>query len=211
MRSRQRIIRAAAVDGAVVDRRLESTQLESKACGGDTVIMGEPSTQHEMFTLLVEQHQRALLKVCWAYGYTAHDRDDLFQEIAARLWRSFERYDRERPFSTWMFRIALNVAIDFRRRKRRWEIVSSHSELVDSAVDGSSDKEKSEQLSELRELLEKQTDADRAILVLHLEGNSNREIGEVIGISESNVGTRISRLKHAMKQSIRATVSEKGT
>ncbi len=79
-----------------------------------------PPSDHEPFLSLLESHQRPLLKVCWAYGRTSHDRDDLLQEIVGRLWAAFGTYDPSRKFSTWMFRVALNVAIDFRRRQRRW-------------------------------------------------------------------------------------------
>ena len=72
--------------------------------------MDPPPSDHEHFLSLLEAHQRPLLKVCWAYGRTAHDRDDLLQEIVARLWAAFGRYDPGRKFSTWMFRVALNGA-----------------------------------------------------------------------------------------------------
>jgi RNA polymerase sigma-70 factor (ECF subfamily) len=169
--------------------------------------MGDPLAKSDQFTTLMEQHQRALLKVCWAYGYSAHDRDDLFQEIAARLWSTFDRYDRSRPFSTWMFRVAFNVAIDFRRRKRRWGKESQSLEMDEALVEDSDDSSKREQLAELRELFEKQTDADRAMLFLHLEGNSHREIGEVLGMSESNVGTRLNRMKNSLRRSVNGSAN----
>lgn len=80
------------------------------------------SANEELFLSLVETHQRMLMNVCWAYTRTPDDRDDLFQEIVARLWSAFAGYDRERTFSTWMYRVALNVAIDCRRRGQRREM-----------------------------------------------------------------------------------------
>ena len=161
---------------------------------------------HEEFLALIESHQRLLWKVCWAYTFSAHDRDDLFQEIVGRLWSAFARYDRERTFATWMYRVALNVAIDFCRRKRR----STRIESLDEASDVASpdDATKREQLRELRELLDGQSEANRAILLLYLEGHSHREIGEVLGMSESNVGTRLSRLKKSLRQSAKANNQE---
>ena len=157
------------------------------------------SADQEHFVSLVDQHQRMLLKVCWAYTHTSHDRDDLLQEIVGRLWAAFGNYDRERPFSTWMYRVALNVAIDFRRRRQTRGTLS----LDDHDPPSRHDEPKQEQLRELRELLERQTEADRAILLLCLEGNSYREIAEIIGISESNVGTRLNRLKKSLRESVR--------
>lgn len=153
---------------------------------------------------MLESHQRALHKVCWVYGKSSHDRDDLFQEIISQLWRSFGKYDRQRSFSTWMYRIALNVAIDFQRRQRRrsgeiQHLGSGQTDVPDATHD---DAAKIEQQHELRELLETLDDADRALLVLYLEGHSLREIGDVLGINESNVSTRLYRLKKSLRQSV---------
>jgi len=157
------------------------------------------------FLSLIRTHDRLLMKVCWAYTNTSHDRDDLFQEIIGRLWSAFAKYDRNRKFSTWMYRVALNVAIDFRRRQqRRWPEAQSLDETQHSPQRST----RRDMHDELRELLEKQSEADRAILLLYLEGNSHREIGAVVGISESNVGTRLSRLKKSLRQSAKKSGSE---
>ena len=100
-----------------------------------------------------------------------------------------------------MYRVALNVAIDFYRRRHRRE---GKSLIIDDANEPrvAFDEDKQEQLQELRELMEQLSEGDRAILLLCLEGNSYREIAEIIGISESNVGTRLSRLKKSLRQSV---------
>jgi RNA polymerase sigma-70 factor (ECF subfamily) len=103
-----------------------------------------------------------------------------------------------------MYRVALNVAIDFHRRHRRW---GTTAVSLDDAHEPSSpqDESKMEQLQELHELLERLSEADRAILVLSLEGNSYAEISDILGISESNVGTRLSRLKKSLRATVRAS------
>lgn len=166
--------------------------------------MDSSHADHEIFLSLFAAHQRLLQKVCWAYGYTSHDRDDLLQEIVSRLWAAFENYDRQRPFSTWMYRVALNVAIDFRRRKRRWGREGQHLDNGDAAIPDTAthDTAKQDQLRELKELLEQLSEVDRPILLLSLEGYSYQEIGEVLGISETNVGTRLNRLKKSLRQFI---------
>jgi RNA polymerase sigma-70 factor (ECF subfamily) len=171
---------------------------------GEQVSMNRPPRDHEQFLSLIRSHQRPLLKVCWVYGRTSHDRDDLLQEIVARLWSAFDRYDPDRKFSTWMYRVALNVAIDFRRRQRRWgrEAASLDDSGAAVVTEPADDAAKREQLSELRELLEGQSDSDRALLLLYLDGHLHREIGDVLGISESNVGTRLSRLKKSLRESV---------
>ncbi|MFO0812814.1 MAG: sigma-70 family RNA polymerase sigma factor [Gemmatales bacterium] len=165
--------------------------------------MGSPASDHDLFLSLLATHQRQLLKVCWVYGASGHDRDDLLQEITRQLWASFPRYDRSRSFSTWMYRVALNVAIDQRRRSRRAAATVS---LVETDAMEDDDHERREQLAELRELLLQQSEADRALLLLHLEGHTHREISDILGITETNVGTRLNRLKQSLRQS-----AQKGT
>lgn len=163
--------------------------------------MAPRNTEHERFLSLLETYQRPLLKVCWVYSNTSHDRDDLLQEMVSQLWKSFGKYDSERSFSTWMYRVALNVAIDFKRKQRRLgreKTSLGHDETI-SAM-GRDDIGKSEQSRELHDLLEQQSEEDRALLLLYLESHSLREIGEVLGISESNVSTRLYRLKKSLRQ-----------
>jgi len=172
----------------------------------DTTSREATSIEHDEFLSLIEKHQRLLLKVCWAYTFTSHDRDDLLQEIMVRLWSAFAKYDRNRRFSTWMYRVAINVSIDFCRRKGRTKESESLDNVHEVALPA--DATKQEQLREMHELLEQQNEAERAILLLYLEGNSHREIGEVLGISESNVATRLSRLKKSLRRSTISTNRE---
>lgn len=165
------------------------------------------SPLHDRFLALVDEHRRPLAKVCWAYGRTPHDRDDLFQDIVTRLWSSFGSYDGHRPFLTWMYRVALNVAIDHRRRGQRW---GRDGASFDETMIPSADSERPDQLHILRELLDQQNDADRALLLLYLEGHSYREIGDVLGMSESNIGTRLYRLKESMRQSAQRSQQTEG-
>jgi RNA polymerase sigma factor (sigma-70 family) len=158
------------------------------------------TTHRDWLLSTLESQHRLIHKVCWAYTRTPEDRDDLFQEIAVRLLSAARNYDPTRKLSTWVYRVALNVAIDFHRQRLRRRKV-----LLGFEGDGQStsehDRAADEQLRELRELLERLTEVDRALLLLHLDGNSYREIGEVIGISETNVGTRLSRLKRTLRES----------
>lgn len=168
----------------------------------ESVATNEASAEERQrqFLAMLEDQMRPLGKICWAYADNSHDRDDLLQEIARRLWTAFDKYDSSRKFSTWMFRIALNAAIDFRRRKRRWG--RQAVEFADNFdVPADDDPDKRLQVRELRELLDNQNEADRALLLLYLEGHSHREIGEIVGASESNIGTRLHRLKQTMRHS----------
>lgn len=158
---------------------------------------------HEWVLTVLEMHQRLIHKVCWVYAESHSDRDDLFQEIAVRLLSALRHYDRTRRLSTWVYRVAMNVAIDFQRKRRRRRSVTLGFD-GDQASKPAERPERAEQLSELRSMLGQQTEVDRALLLLHLNGSSHSEIGEVLGMSESNVGTRLNRLKKSLRESASA-------
>ena len=159
------------------------------------------SVDHEWFLSVLDSHQRLIQKVCWAYANSLDEREDLFQEIVVRLLSAARNYDSARKLSTWVYRVALNVAIDSYRKRRRQgkEHLGFDGDLQPVA---DQDPVVAEQLGELRDLLERQTEVNRALLLLHLEGNTHREIGEVLGFSESNVGTRLNRLKKSLRKSV---------
>ena len=162
------------------------------------------SVDREWFLSVLDSHQRLIHKVCWAYANSPDERDDLFQEIAVRLLSAARNYDPTRKLSTWIYRVALNVAIDsYRKRRLRSQVHLG----FDGDLEPSSNQDPMvvEHLRELRSLLERQTEVDRALLLLYLEGNTHREIGEVLGLSESNVGTRLNRLKKSLRQSVHSS------
>jgi len=160
--------------------------------------MASQETQ-DQFQSLVEEHKKILYKVSRLYCKNRDDRDDLAQEIVVQLWRSFEQYDSRRRFSTWMYRIALNVAISFYRREstRNRHILAAGEFLLEVADETSGP---ADELALLYLFIEELDGLSKALLLLYLDGNSYQEIGEVLGIGESNVATKLNRLKTKMKQ-----------
>jgi RNA polymerase sigma factor (sigma-70 family) len=155
----------------------------------------------DRFQVLLEQHKKILYKVCNSYCRNPDDREDLAQQIVAQLWQSFRSFDGRVAFSTWMYRVALNVAISWYRRERTrtLHIVPAGERLLDVAGESET---QSDDIRLLYELIGKLDELNKALILLYLDGNSNREIGEVLGISETNVTTKISRLKKTMRQEI---------
>ncbi len=158
---------------------------------------------------MLTEHRGIVLKVAFAYARDAADREDLAQEIAAQLWQSFPRLDPARPVSTWMYRVALNVAISSLRKAR---VRSRHQPLtgepdvtavpapappLSGAADAADDR-----LDVLRTCIDQLEPLSRALLVLYLDDRSSREIAEILGISETNVTTRIGRLKSHLRASV---------
>lgn len=153
------------------------------------------------FESLVAAHRGIIVKIAASYCRDPHDRADLVQDIALQLWRAWPSYAHDRPFSTWMYRVALNVAVSHRRRhhgrSQAEALDESHHQLVG---DHDVDAEDRERLALVQRAMQGLGGFDRALLLLHLEGCSNRESGEVLGISEGNVATRLGRIRQQLRR-----------
>ena len=163
----------------------------------------------ERFVQFLEQHKRILYKVASAYCANAEDRRDLAQEIVIQLWRAFPRYDDQFKFSTWMYRIGMNVAISYLRsegrRGRDTVALDEQIDLIDFAAADRLMGEAGDEVRLLQRLVGRLDEMSRALLVLYLEGYSHAEIAEILGISVSNAGTRINRIKQRLRDELSAS------
>ncbi len=157
-----------------------------------------------IFQELIERHRGIVFKVANTYARQADDRADLAQDIVAQCWRAFPSYDAQRPFPTWLYRIALNVAISFGRstRLRDEHAVAFDAELHDIGVDFGADEADSERVRALYRVIDRLDLLNRALLLLYLDERSQREIAEILGISETNVATKIGRLKQRLREDL---------
>lgn len=148
------------------------------------------------FAELLERHRGIVFKVAATYCRNAADREDVAQEIVTQLWRAFPKYDATRTFSTWMYRIALNVAISFVRsnsvRERHTVALDETHDVEDSSASPSEDDERTRLLYAFIDRLDT---LNRALLLLYLDEHSYRDIAAILGITETNVATKIGRLK----------------
>jgi RNA polymerase sigma factor (sigma-70 family) len=152
------------------------------------------------FEMLIERHKGILYKVANAYCKNEEDRKDLIQEIIIRLWQSRQRYNATYSMSTWVYRIALNTAISFYRKDtRRKQIALPVKEDILSLPDDTQP-ETELQLQLLQQFISELRELDRALILLYLEEKPYKEISEILGLSESNIATRIGRIKEKLKQ-----------
>lgn len=157
--------------------------------------------EQDRFLALLEEHDKILYKVASSYCRDPEDRRDLIQEIVVQLWRSFGRFDDSYRFSTWMYRIAMNVAISFYRshsRRQRDTVPADESLLEIVAADGEA--ETSDDVRLLHHFIGQLDELNRALMILYLDGNSYDTIAEILGISTTNVATKISRIKERLRR-----------
>ena len=165
--------------------------------------MTRSTDAHAEFSALLQRHAGIVFKVANSYARGAEDRADLAQEIAAQLWRAYPKYDDARSFTTWMYRVALNVSISQVRGEtlRRRHHVAYDPDLHLGEV-APHDHEAEEQNALLQQAMQALDPMSRALLLMHLDERSHREIAEVLGISESNVATKFSRIKQRLRTAL---------
>ena len=155
--------------------------------------------QKDQFLDILEKNIGIIIKIARAYSKTVSDKEDLINDITLELWKSFGRFKGDSKISTWIYRIALNTSMNYKRKREKDRLVfmddlkqienlswlieqsdSSLSEILYQCIDG---------LNQL----------NKAIILLYLDGNSHEEISDITGVSKTNVGTRISRIKEQIK------------
>ena len=154
------------------------------------------------FLEAVNQHQGIIFKICRMYCTDNTDSEDLFQEIILQLWKSWPGFNSTAKVSTWMYRIGLNTAITRLRKNKRRPSLQALSTGHDAIPEVSPQRLDILFDKELQAAIDKLDKLDRALVMLYLDEKSYREIAEIMGLSEGNVGVKISRIKAKLKEII---------
>jgi len=154
-------------------------------------------------TDLIRRHAGLIHKIAYAYCRDATDREEVVQEVALQLWRSRLRYDERYRETTWVYRIALNVAISFQRRERRHRerrlALDEQAITIAAASTSEGDAGPGEDVELLLRCVDDLGALDKALVLLFLDGNDHASIADVLGISVSNVGTKLWRIKDRLR------------
>lgn len=159
--------------------------------------------EKKQFIGVLNQHKRLLYKVTYAYCRNSDDRKDLEQEIIIQLWKSLNKYNDEFKLSTWIYKIALNVAIShYRRDVKRQKNNEPFDETIFQIAADEDCMEEQNKTDLLYKFINKLDELNKAIIILYLEDKSYKEISEIMGLTETNVGTKINRIKRILKESV---------
>ncbi|EAR01332.1 RNA polymerase sigma factor [Maribacter sp. HTCC2170] len=156
--------------------------------------------EHE-FVQVIKENEGIIFKITTVYTDNREDQQDLYQDIVYQLWKSFDSFRSESKFSTWMYRIALNTALTRIKKNKR----KGHSVPIDKVVLGQTDyydAEFEERIKILYSQIHQLNELEKGLILLMLEGKKYDEIAEITGLTSSNVGTRISRIKNKLKSQI---------
>lgn len=151
------------------------------------------------FKAFIEDNKPTIYKICRAYANDAEELKDFVQEVTIQLWRSHQKFENKSKLSTWVYRVTLNVCLTLsKKRSRAVDTVS----LLNTDIHEDNNEAEQEQLASLQRAIKKLKESDRAIVLLYLEDKSYKEIAEILGLTVSNVGVKVNRVKHQLKQLI---------
>ena len=152
------------------------------------------------FLQIIQKNQGIIHKVCNIYCDFEEDRNDLFQEIVAQLWKSYPSFRSDSKFSTWMYRVALNTAItSFKKNKRRPDQSSLTYDNFQIAEE-KYDSETEENIKQLHRAVGQLTGVEKSIVLLYLENKKYGEIAEITGITQNYVRVKMNRIKKKLKK-----------
>jgi RNA polymerase sigma factor (sigma-70 family) len=155
--------------------------------------------QRDQFLDILERNIGIILKIAGAYAKTVPDKEDLINDITLELWKSYGRFKGDSKVSTWIYRVALNISMNYKRRNEKNKFYFFDDLKQSDGLNWLVDNNDQSQLDILYLCIDELNKLNKAIILLYLDGNSHDEISEITGISKTNVGTRISRIKEQIK------------
>ncbi|MBS1771363.1 MAG: RNA polymerase sigma factor [Bacteroidetes bacterium] len=151
------------------------------------------------FTTVLQAHERLVYKVCNIYASGAEDIKDLFQEIVLQAWKAYPNFRREASVSTWLYRVALNTAITHKRKQKKDNTITV-GDFPEMNIADKMQQPYAEEYKILMSLISSLPPLEKALVLLYLEDRPHQEIADIIGISLSNVGTKLGRIKEKLKK-----------
>jgi len=140
-----------------------------------------------------------IIKLCRAYTNSQQDFEDYYQEVCLQIWRSKDNFREESQWSTWVYRISLNVCLTLlKKKKNKVQFFVSDAIITEETEDNFAFSD--EALNILYEAIRKLSEIDRAVIMLYLEEKSQKEIAEIIGTNPNNIGVRVKRIKIRLKK-----------
>ena len=156
----------------------------------------------DFYINFIRPHAGIIIKICRAYSDSQEDFEDLYQEVCLQIWRTRDNFLKNSEWSTWVYRISLNVCMTIKKKEAKRATQSTSLDSVPEVLSNDSSAFQEESLTLLYNAIKQLSDVDRAIILLYLEEKTYKEIAELIGTNYNNIGVRIQRIKHKLKKLI---------
>jgi len=151
-----------------------------------------------LFSKILEDNKHSIMRICGAYSKNKEDQKDLFQEVALNIWKSLPFFRQEAKYDTWIYRINLNVCMQYAmklNREKRVRVAIEGIEIFDESTDLLKNLENDEKANMLWACIANLPDAEKSLVLLFLEDLSYKAISEVVGITENHVAVKLNRIK----------------
>ena len=147
-----------------------------------------------------------IIKICRAYSNSQEDYEDYYQEVCLQIWKSRENFKNKSEWSTWVYRIALNVCLSLLRKQKKhndaYDFEQNYNQFSNESHVNEESKDYSNDISRLYKEIKKLSEIDRAIILLYLEKKTYKEISQIIGINSNSIGVKITRIKKQLKKQL---------
>ena len=153
---------------------------------------------NDFYTSSILPYAAIIIKICRAYTNSQEDFEDYYQEVCLQIWKSKNNFREESEWSTWLYKISLNVCLTLLKKKKTGYQYFASDALPDEAMEDSKAFE-NEALNELYAAIRHLSEVDRAVILLYLEEKTYQEIAEIIGTNANNIGVRVKRIKERLK------------
>ena len=151
----------------------------------------------DFYTSSIVPYAAIIIKICRAYTNTEEDFEDYYQEVCLQIWRSKDNFQQQSEWSTWIYRISLNVCMTLLKKKKVGKQYFASDFLGEVSEDNGAFRE--EPISQLYQAIRQLSEVDRGVILLYLEEKSYQEIAEIMGTNANNIGVRIKRIKDRLK------------
>jgi len=151
----------------------------------------------DFYILSILPYAGIIIKICRAYTNSQEDFEDYYQEVCLQIWRSKDNFKQESEWSTWIYRLSLNVCLTYLKKKKNNDKQFVSDTLPPEAI-ADSHAFADESVNNLYGAIKQLSEIDRGVILLYLEENSYQEIAEIIGTNSNNIGVRIKRIKQRL-------------
>ena len=160
----------------------------------------------DFYSLSILPYAAIIIKICRAYTNTQEDFEDYYQEVCLQIWKSRDNFREQSEWSTWVYRLALNVSMTLlKKKKNNHQHFASDYLPVEATEDSQAFADES--LDQLYDAIRQLSEVDRAVILLYLEEKSYQEIADIIGTNPNNIGVRIKRIKERLKKLLNGKVN----
>ncbi|WP_411031744.1 RNA polymerase sigma factor [Spongiimicrobium sp. 3-5] len=155
----------------------------------------------DFYTKSILPYAAIIIKICRAYTSTQQDYEDYYQEVCLQIWRSSGKFKGQSAWSTWIYRVSLNVCLTLLKKKKN-NVQHTPSDAVPLEALEESKAFTDESLNQLYAAIRLLSEVDRAVILLYLEEKSYKEIAEIMGTNPNSIGVRINRIKDRLRKKL---------